>query len=303
MLKYSGEEKNDQLLSSNLRLFRVGDLLTDSFQTYLTMFPPSKTVTIVKERGSNKLKKKEAEEERKPPEGEEKSSGVSSPPAAPGLGGGFGGFGGPPPPGGFGSSTTSAAVPPVDAAAEPKSSIKTQSVSNVRFLLGDLCDPLDPNISLFGHHLVTVDEVLVKDEKKMMVSFWSSTYAKQFQTSVTIENEAMKVENMRLFDFNDAYNVIEESSEDKRDLVTLLAAIEDDEDDEKKNKLVSDHLYPMLDEMANVKDPDKVITLMLGVMEINDIVVLMSGDMKELQGKVSEAVEALENMTPKASSV
>jgi len=89
----------------------------------------------------------------------------------------------------------------------------------------------------------------------------------------------MKVENIRLFDFNDAYNVIEESSEDKRDLVTLL------------------------DEMANVKDPDKVITLMLGVMEINDIVVLMSGDMKELQGKVSEAVEALENMTPKASFV
>ena len=309
MLKYSGDDEKDRLLSKNLRLFRFGDLLSDSFQTYLTMFPPSdKTTTNIKERGSSKLKKKkkkkkkeeeeggEEDDQQQPSlqEGEKKSSdsfdsalaySPTSPaysptnpayhstdpaysPTSPALGGS--GFGG---------------------AEEKKLRSKSDSVGNVRFLLCDLCDPLDTNISLFGNYLVTVDDVMVNDEKKTLLSFWSSSCAK---IDIIIVNDSMKVDNARMFDYNDAYNVIEENSEDERDLATLLAAINDDEDDVKKNKLVSDRLYPMLDAMTNVKDPDKVIELMLGALEINDIVMLMSGDKKELKDKVSEAVEALE---------
>ena len=355
MLKYSGDDEKDRLLSKNLRLFRVGDLLSDSFQTYLTMFPPSdKTTTNIKERGSSKLKKKKKEKEGEPEDdqqqpslqkGEKKSSdsapaysptspayslsspvysttnpsggfsfgGAAQPAAggfgAPAVGGGFGapaagagGFGRAPASGGnmFGGdpapSPTSSALSGsgFGGAEEKKLRSKSDSVGNVRFLLCDLCDPLDTNISLFGNYLVTVDNVMVNDEKKTLLSFWSSSTTAVVASSANIVNDSMKVDNARMFDYNDAYNVIEENSEDERDLATLLAAINDDEDDVKKNKLVSDRLYPVLDAMTNVKDPDKVIELMLGALEINDIVMLMGGDKKELKDKVRQAVDALE---------
>ena len=61
----------------------------------------------------------------------------------------------------------------------------------------------------------------------------------------------------------DSYQLNAINEEDDKDLTTLLSLVEEDDDvDIKKAKIVSDYLYPLIDALDDMSNPDPIIQAM-----------------------------------------
>merc|ERR1712166_782986 len=152
------------------------------------------------------------------------------------------------------------------------------------------------------HQIVSYDVVTINNETKSLIGLWNASHAEAMQSHLkTFENTFTEVCS---FDYNDSYQVVDDTSmqqKDDRDLSVIISELVNDEDDVQKNKIISDRLYPLLD-MYDVSRPDVIIQLFLENMECDDIIVLINGDpsksktenKKILMAKVLEAQESLQ---------